>query len=153
MSVNSSKRREPTEAEIGLFLPRDTKAFRVEAISWMFWLLLAALGRTMLATHHVIYPRALTIGLIMALLILGTACLVTVHFWPWASKNVQRFADVGSVGYVLAILGLEFGAGITLVPWTAAAAGTAVTAVMQRWHRARWLRLAKSRWAREMGHL
>lgn len=151
--TSSSKHREPTEAEIGQYLPRDGKAFRVDALSWVWWLSLGTLGRTLLATHHVIYPRTLGMGLLIAVAVLGTACLVTVRFWPWASREVQRFADVGALGFVLTLGALEFGAKVVLVPWTAALAGSVVAVLTQRLRRRRWRKRAVKRWARDMGYL
>lgn len=153
MRANRDSFREPTEAEIEQFLPGDVKAFRSDAFAWTFWLLLASVVRTLLATHPVLYPRALAIGVLMAVVILAAACLVTVRFWPWASRNVQRFADVGGLGFILTTLALEFGADTTLIPWSAAVGGTFISALLQRLRRRRWLKKAKSLWKREMGYM
>ncbi|WP_052375053.1 hypothetical protein [Actinomyces israelii] len=133
---------ELTLGELELFLPRDSRALRVDLTSWTFWLLTATVARTLLSSSHVLFPRLLTVGIVAALIVQTTAWLVTRRYYPWASLKVVPFLAAGGLGYAVGMSVLDFLFGVRPLPRSAALVGAVIAITMQLVRRRRWMRRA-----------
>ena len=128
--------------ELELFLPRDSRALRVDLTSWTFWLLTTTVVRTLLSNSHVLFPRLLTVGIVAALIIQTTAWLVTRRYYPWASLKVMPFIAVGGIGYAIGMSALDVLIGVRPLPRSAALVGAVIAITMQLARRRRWMKRA-----------
>lgn len=128
--------------ELELFLPRDSRALRVDLTSWTFWLLTTTVVRTLLSNSHVLFPRLLTVGIVAALIIQTTAWLVTRRYYPWASLKVMPFIVASGIGYAIGMSALDLLIGEQPVPQSAAMLGALIAITMQLVRRRRWMKRA-----------
>ena len=128
--------------ELELFLPRDSRALRVDLTSWTFWLLTATVARTLLSSSHILFPRLLAIGVAAALIVQTTAWLVTRRYYPWASLKVMPFIVASGIGYAIGMSALDLLIGVRPLPRSAALVGAVIAITMQLARRRRWMKRA-----------
>lgn len=142
--------RDVTRWEIESRLPSASRAMWLDGTAWVVWLVVATLVRTLTATQHILYPRHLTVAVVAALAVQLATRRMLRSYWPWASPRSNRYILVAAAGYALGACSLVLVAGVRLIPWPAALAGSAGAALTQVTHRARWWRRARAQARKEL---
>lgn len=141
-----------SRTDLESFLPSDARALWSDGVGWVLCLCAATLVRTLLSTHHILYPRMLGIGIGTVIFVQIIASRLTRRYWPWASLRGMRFLWVTGLGSALGLCLLDAAAGVRLLPWSAALIGTLLAIVWQWLLRRGWHRAARRAALAEMGH-
>lgn len=141
--------RTPTPAELDRRLPWDSHALLADAVLWGACVVGVSTASSLALMPLEGSPLLAVASLGWALALQVVACVLASRYWPWAAMESMRFALAAAIGFMTGIVGLTFGAGVTLLSWPEAVACAVAALAAQCGLRWFWLRRAHARWVRD----